>query len=220
VSQGGRATFGFHVHRSFFTAFGELVGMGGFHTGAENLVFSGMVKMSRKKSCWGPTEGKEGLPSSEDSAMFVIGVRRCCCCLGSSCSREKSHEEMMLGTSNIVNSAGTCSGINERKRVHKSWLYELWSLDKVSVTLLQSPGNHCEYKQVSDSMIRGASFLATTRQMEDSDGCIESENFDFFSHHASDCDGMQFKHLIDFDRISIQIEMTNAKSLRYLYERS
>ncbi len=43
----------------FFTVFGELVGMGGFHTGAENLVFSGMVKMSRKKSCWRPTEERK-----------------------------------------------------------------------------------------------------------------------------------------------------------------
>jgi hypothetical protein len=100
---------------------------------------------------------------------------------------------MMLGTSNIVNPAGTCSGINKRRRVHKSWLDELWSLDKVSVTLLQSPGNHCEYKQVSDSMIRGAIFLATTTQMEGSDGCIESEKFDIFSHHASDCDSRQIR---------------------------
>jgi hypothetical protein len=65
-------------------------------------------------------------------------------------------------------------------------------------------------------MIREASILDTTRWLEDSDGCIESEKFDFFSHPAAevllDCDNIQPKHLIDFDRISIQIEMTGAKN--------
>ncbi len=76
---------------------------------------------------------------------------------------------MTLGTSNIVNPAGICSGNNERRSEHKSWLDDWWSLDKASATLLQSPGNHCEYKQVSDFMIKEASFLATTRHMADSD---------------------------------------------------
>jgi hypothetical protein len=44
-------------------------------------------------------------------------------------------------TSKIVYPAGICSGNNERRRGHKSWLDELWSLDKASTLLLQSSGN-------------------------------------------------------------------------------
>jgi hypothetical protein len=67
--------------------------------------------------------------------------------------------------------------------------------------LLQSPGNHLEYKHVSESIIRVASFLVRVKRMDDSVGCNESRKFDFLSHPAAEelsiCANIQSSFCID-----------------------
>ena len=118
---------------------------------------------------------------------FVLASCFCCCrcCLGNLSRREESQDCISLGTSEIVKPAGVCSGKIEIRREHRSVLDELWSLDKASAMLLRSPGNHWEYKQVLESIIRVASFLATVNRLDDSVGCNESRKFDFLSHPAA-----------------------------------